>query len=181
MPTFTDQQVAAMVASANSIIATLGPPVTGQQPENMIDASTRYVIDHLTVTPAEFDKASTSQYVSFTIVNRNTLVSPSEGAPIYNGVPICQASVDADPTDNTTVDVFALHGTDNIPSVRHAVANGEYFINKVAITGMAEVWGWDANGKAWNLRTGLRVGSDSNAAPAESVIVSGQASPVLVG
>ncbi len=172
-----NKQEQAAVRSAIEILTPLTGPPGGHKPEDMVAAGEAYVVANLCCTPADFDRGFTSDMVSAAIVERNTEISPSQGAPIYGGTPVGQAYFDAATTDDTTIDVFAFKGTSNIPSVRHAINNNRQMTGngKEFVIGVAEVWGWKADGSVWNIKQGKRL-ADLVDKPqsAETVIVSGQ-------
>ncbi len=169
-------QIAQLTAVRDMITTFLGPPA-GQQPQDMENAGVAYVVSHLAVTPAEFDKAAGANFASGAIVSRNTEISPSQGAPIYEGIPIGQATFDA--PDDAMLNPRAWKGTSSESVLRKAISQNNDPNGK--LNGIAEVWIWDRNGNVSNAKTGLVIGSDASKAPIEQVLVSGATGGVLVG
>ncbi len=167
-------------ATIQQAIALLTPLVSGpvgQQPQDTENAGSKYVAANLAVTPAQFDTAAGADFFSGAIVSRNTEISPSQGAPIYDGIPIGQATF-SEP-DDAMLNPRAWKGTTNLRVLRTAIAQNND--PNGFLKGIAEVWIWDRAGNISNARTGLRVGSDKDKAPVEQVLVSGATGAVLVG
>lgn len=179
-----NQQVQSAVGLLKQALVILDPSPVGHPPRDMQDAALAYVVSHLAITPAEFDKAFTSEFATAALVERNSEVDPQGAAPIYDGTPLGVAAFDAATTDDTTVDVFAFKGTANVQSIRHAIINSRMMTGngKEMVFGIAEVWGWKRDGIVYNLKTGLRIGAtpQGGSAPPESVLVSGSVGSVLV-
>jgi hypothetical protein len=169
-------QIVQLTAVRDMITAFLGPPA-GQPPQDMKVRAEQYIVDHLACTPAEFDAAFTTDFFGAALVDYNTQVDPSGGSEMDDGTPVGVAEFHAKPTDDSVVDVKAFGGTNNLPSIRHAITNNKLFVGKDTPTvktflGIAVVWGWKNDGSVWNLKTNKRI--------AEGVIVTGTSGTVLI-
>lgn len=134
----------------------LGPG--GSDPATTKQEAVAYVKANFAVAANEFSMAAGADFASAALVERNDNVSPSQGSPVYDGIPVGVAYFDAATTDDTTINPRAFKGINDLPALRKAIQQHD--------DSKAEVWIWKRDGRAYQAKTGKLI--------EEGVIVSGQ-------